>query len=136
MRVDVPDPCGVDPRPLESPSHHLGDPDGLGIGLCHVVRVVRPPVSEHLRIHAGASRPDTLELLDDQHAGSFPHDEARTSRVERARRTRRVLFLRDQPSHGAEAGEDDGMHAGLRSARENDVRVPPANDLCGLADGV
>ncbi len=47
-----------------------------------------------------------------------------------------MLVLDREPAHGAEAGEDQRVHARLRPAGEHDVRVPALDQLGRLADRV
>ena len=129
MRVDVADPLGLDAGPRERRPHHLDDADRLGLGLRHVVRVVRGAVPEHLRVDACAARLRSLELLEHEDARALAHDEAGPGGVERARGARRVLLLGDEPAHRAEAGEDQRMDAGLGTAGEHDVGVAALDQL-------
>ena len=81
VRVDVVDPLGRDAGAIERGPHHLDDADRLGIGLRHVVRVVRRAVAEHLGVDLGAARPRALVVLE-QRARTRP----RPSRTRRASR--------------------------------------------------
>src|SRR5579859_7708256 len=69
------------------------------------------PISEHLGIDPRAARRGAVEVLEEQAAGTLAHDEAGARRVERPGGARRVLVLRHEPAHGAEAGQDQGMDA-------------------------
>ena len=84
MRVDVADPLGRDVGAGQRRPHHLRDPDRRGIGLSHVVGVVRGPVPEDLRVHPSASRLGMLEVLEQEDARTLAHDEPRARGVERA----------------------------------------------------
>ena len=78
-----------------------------------------------------------VERLEHQDAGAVPHHEAVALRVERARGSRRVVVaLRGQGAHGAEGGDRDLADARLGTAGDHDVRVPTANDVHRVADGV
>ena len=56
VRVDVADTLRVDVCALERRAHHLAHADRLGLGLGHVVRVVRGAVAEHLGVDPRAAR--------------------------------------------------------------------------------
>ena len=136
VRVDVADPLGRDAGAGQRRPHHLGDPDRGGIGLSHVVSVVRGPVAEHLRVHPSPSRLGVLEVLEQEDARALAHDEPRARGVERPRGARRIVLLGDETAHRRESGEDHGMHAGLGAARQDDVGVTAADQLGALADRV
>ena len=83
-----------------------------------------------------APRACRLELLQEQDARALAHHEAGPRRVERARRVRRMLFLRGEPAHRAEAREDQRVDARLGAAGEHGVRVAALDQLGRLADRV
>ena len=93
-------------------------------------------VAEDLRVDRRAALARRLELLEHEHARALADHEAGARRVERPRGARRVLVLGDEAAHGAEAGEDQRVHARLGAAREHGVRVAALDDLGRLADGV
>jgi hypothetical protein len=47
-----------------------------------------------------------------------------------------VLLLGGETAHGAEAGQDQRVHAGLGAAGEDDVGIAAADDLRALPDRV
>ena len=67
---------------------------------------------------------------------AFRHHEAGPRRVERARRLRRILVLRDEAAHRAEPGQDQRMDARLGAAGENRVGRTAPNQLGALAHGM
>ena len=99
-----------------------------------MVRVVRGAVAEHLGVDRRAPGPRGLELLQHEDARTLPHDEARTRRVERPRRERRVLLLGDEPAHRAEPGEDQRRDRRLGAAGEHDVGLTAPDRRRRLAD--
>ena len=136
VRVDVPHSLTLDARPVQRRAHHLRDPDRVRVRLRHVVRVVRRPVGEDLRVDARTARLRALEVLEEEHARPLPHHETGSGRVERARGEGGILLLGDEPAHGAEAGEDERVHAGLGASCEHDVGVPAPDGLRTLPDRV
>jgi len=84
---------------------------------------------------APRARAASMSSSTSTHAPS-PTTEAGARRVERARRTRRMLFLGDEPAHRAEAREDQWVDARLGTAREHRVGVAALDQLGRLADGV
>ena len=83
VRVDVAHLLRLEARSRESPVHHLRDADRVGIGLRHVMRVVRRAVGEDLGIHAGTALLRRLELFEHEHACALADHEAGSCRIER-----------------------------------------------------
>ncbi len=84
VRVDVPDAFRIDVGTAQRSAHHVADPDCLGFGLRHVVRVVRSAVAEHLGIDSRTARASLLELLEDERGRALAHHEPLARRVERS----------------------------------------------------
>ena len=101
-----------------------------------MVGVVRGAVAEHLGVDARTTSGCAVELLEHHHARSFAHDEPGARRIERTGGEGRILLLRDEPAHRAEAGQDHRVHAGLRAPDEHHVGVAAPDRLGALADGV
>ena len=99
-----------------------------------MVRVVRRAVGQDLGVDGGAAPLRSLELFEHEHAGAFADHEAGARGVERARRPRRMLLLRHEAAHRAEAGEDQRMEAGFGAARERGVRVTTPDQFRRFAD--
>ena len=109
MRVDVVDLPG-DRLARWNAARIIADAAGLGVGLKHVVGVVRRAVAEHLGVDRCASRPRGLELLQDEDRCALAHDEALALRVERAA-ARGGRRCRRRAAHGAESREDERVDA-------------------------
>src|SRR3712207_3209549 len=108
-------------------------PDRLGIGLHHVVRVVRGAVPENLGVDRRASPLRRLHLLEDEQGGALAHDEPGPPRVEGPRRLLRIVTVRE-PAHRAEAAEDERRDRALGSTGEDGVRVAAPDHLGPFAD--
>ena len=117
VRVDVTDLLRLHARAGQRRAHHLGDADRVRIGLGHVMRVVRGAVAKYLGIDARASPLGVLELLEQHHARPLAHHEAGARSVEGTGRERRIFILCDEPTHCAEAGEDDAGACRTRCRR-------------------
>ena len=83
VRVDVVDLLRLDARPIESAVHHLRHADRVGVGLRHVVRVVRRSVREDLCVDPRAAPLGSLEVFEHDDARALADHEAGSCRVER-----------------------------------------------------
>ena len=136
VRVDVADPLRLDPGAQQRGAHHVRDTDRLGLGLRHVVRVVRRAVAEHLGVDAGAAGLGGLEILEEEDARALAHHEPRPRRIEGTRGKRRVVVLDREAAHGGEAREDQRVHARLAPAGQHGVGISPLDQLGRLSDCV
>ena len=137
VRVDVADALGLDACAAERGAHHVGDAGGLGLGLRHVVRVVRGAVAEHLRVDRGRRVPARPRAPPGRstHAPSPITNPARVASNGRDARGG-SSFSTASPRIAREAGEDQRVHARLAAAGEHRVGVAALDQLGGLADRV
>jgi len=94
-RVDILDLVRRDPGVLEGPPHDADRPVAVGGRGGDVERVARHPVADHLGVDPGVALQGPAELLQDEDARPFAHDEPVALGVERAGgRTDRRSFPR------------------------------------------
>ena len=136
VRVDVADLLRLDagalraPRASSPPRRPSRDP-AAPCGARRSRRRSRAPPRRCPHLVRGPNRG-----LPEQDAGALAHHEAGARRVERARRVRRMLLLRGEPAHRAEAREDQRMDARLGAAGEHRVGVAALDQLRRLTDRV
>ncbi|MBB5464583.1 CO dehydrogenase/acetyl-CoA synthase alpha subunit [Paraburkholderia sp. CI2] len=78
-----------------------------------------------------------LQFFYDEHAGTFSHDKAISSSVERAGcLSGMVIKARGHGSCGGECPQADSIDAGLRSATQGNIGFVSTNQACCVANGL
>ena len=100
-----------------------------------VVRIRRRPVANELGERFCAARPRMAQLLDDQDAGSFAHDETIPRPVERPRGFgRRAIKAGGKGSCRGKATEADDVHARFRATAYRDIGLIGADKTSRIAN--
>mmetsp|Transcript_13849 Transcript_13849/g.35900 ORF Transcript_13849/g.35900 Transcript_13849/m.35900 type:complete len:471 (-) Transcript_13849:72-1484(-) len=137
VRVDVADVLLGDASEVDGHLEACCEALTLRVRRSDVVRVARGAVSRELAVDFGTARLCVLLRLDEQRARALTHDEARARRIERARRSLRVVVHVGAHSfHVAEACVRERRDGCLRATAEHDVSDAALDVFHRLADGV
>jgi len=134
--VDVSHVLGPDARVGDGPPH---DPDRAASVRRRgrdMERVGGRSVAQDFGIDPRAPGQGAPEILEDDDAGPFAHDEPVPLGVERPGRPGRVGVVLGQRLQGVESGDAQGRDRRFGPPGDHDVRVPPGDHPEGIADGV
>ena len=134
MSVHIADVGRLDAGVLQRHLHRPGRALARRIGLSHVRSVRRDAVPDQLGVDARTARACMLELLQDDHRGSFAHDEPVSLLVEGPRRLFGVVVAARQRAHGIESRYPDLSDRRLCPSGKHHVGAADADLVHRVAD--